>query len=82
MNNKFSNIKGLLVKYVDSQGVKKEDFYKKISMNGQSWRGEGAAILSFCEQHIGRLDFDQQVTAGGFDDTWFNCSVSGVCGVW
>lgn len=42
MNNKFSNIKGLLVKYVDSQGIKKEDFYKKISMNGQSWRGKVA----------------------------------------
>lgn len=41
MSNKFSNIKRRVVEYVDSQGIPKEKFYKKISMNGQSWRGKG-----------------------------------------
>lgn len=42
MAKNIATIKGRVLKYIDSQGIKKEDFYKKISMNGQSWRGKGA----------------------------------------
>lgn len=42
MADNIASIKGRVLEYIEYQGITKEDFYKKIGMKGQSWRGKGA----------------------------------------